>query len=169
MSGADPTGLICISEDWRNALSGAAGSGVAGALASRGKPWPTIGATLLGGVAGYVGGEAWGGAVAGAISGGSTTPGGGFSLRAASVAGVTGGLAGAEGTWFGGAVGGAYEGFFNGNVGRRFVDERSWYGSGVGHAVRGTFFGALSGGASELVGELVEANNRSAGNCSCRK
>jgi RHS repeat-associated protein len=163
----DPDGLICISQNVRNGVSGAVGAGVSTFVAT-GNVGLAGAMAVVGGVAGYQTGETGSGVVTGAISAAFTGP-RGFSPASAIVGGVLGGLAGYEGTALGGLAGGALEGTVNANRGARVTNPNGFYGSGFGQMAKGFLSGGLGGLASEYTGKLIDAINESSGDCTCGK
>lgn len=159
----DPTGLICISKDAKNGITGFAG-GAASALVNFRDPKIAIGLGLLNAGVGYFYGSEAGGAVTGAIAGGFGS--GRFSPSGAGAGFVLGGLASWEGTVLGGLAGGATEAIMNPNLGNR--GSSSWVRSGGRSFARSGLAGAAGGLANQTSGWAIDEWNKDQ-ECTCSK
>ena len=160
----DPTGLVCVSPDAKNGITGFAG-GTASAMVNFREPRIAVGLGLINGVVGYFWGAEAGGAVTGAISGGlsSRTP----SLGGMAIGGLTGFLSGWEGTALGGGAGGLASGILSPDTGR--YGGNNWTRSGGASMVRGGLAGIAGGLANQASGWAVDEWNKNQGKCGCAK
>lgn len=158
----DPTGLVCISPDAKNGITGFSG-GTASALVNFREPRIAIALGLINGTVGYFMGPEASGAVTGAIAGGFSRR--GFSTYGSSVGFLMGGLSGWEGTALGGMAGGLTEGILNPDFGR--YGGNNWTRSGGASLVRGGLAGLAGGLANQGAGWVVDEWNKEQGICTC--
>lgn len=77
---------------------------------------------------------------------------------------LTATAAGADGTGFGGAVGGAAEGVLDAGRGRTYTDPLHFYRV-LNSAARGGLTGFVGGEVNQIVGALIDQNNQ---DCKCK-
>jgi RHS repeat-associated protein len=173
ISFSDPTGLFCVDQRSRDAISN--GLGAAAQVLAAGGPAAAPAALAVGALAGgvtyaagaygvdaaQVAGGALGGFAAGAAAG--------RSLGSAAAGGLGGAVAGLDGGGLvGGVVGGLYEGVAGPSSRMGRLNPRGW-SAVAGPAFRGAKLGAVSSIVSAATGLAIDALNKSFGDCGCGK
>jgi RHS repeat-associated protein len=172
ISFSDPTGLFCVDQRSRDAISN--GLGAAAQVLAAGGPAAAPAALAVGALAGgvtyaagaygvdaaQVAGGALGGFAAGAAAG--------RSLGSAAAGGLGGAVAGLDGGGLvGGVVGGLYEGVAGPSSRMGRLNPRGW-SAVAGPAFRGAKLGAVSSIVSAATGLAIDALNKSF-DCGCGK
>jgi uncharacterized protein RhaS with RHS repeats len=158
----DPTGLACISQQMKDGISGAVGTGVSTYVATK-NPYAALGMGVLGGAVRYAAGGTASGALTGAvISAMSNLANAGVTPGAAAVGLITGGLGGANGDALSGGLTGAIEGWINGQMGR--IPNT---GTQMGNALKGGFAGLVGAAAAKTAELGVDEYNKAY--CECGK